>query len=71
MNAIWPTHHEIAMAKGRLTRAYIVVQIDAEKHLTVVISRLAVLSNRRNGTDASTCVISNVVTGSIQETLIT
>lgn len=59
------------MAKGRLTRAYIIVQIDAEKHLTVLISRLAVLSNRRNGIDASTSVISDVVTGSIQETLIT
>ena len=41
------------------------------KHLTVLISRLAILSIRRNGIDASTSVISDIVTGSIQETLIT
>lgn len=37
----------------------------------VLIGRLAILSVRRNGIDASTCVTGDVVTGSIQEALVT
>ena len=41
------------------------------EQLTELISRLAVLSISRNGVDASTCVLSDVVTGPVLDTVVT